>query len=350
VRVAASTNWEATPLRIFDGGGTVDSKKLETVCSIARRNQGLVTRRQLKLAKLSKDEISDWTAAGHLVRLCPSIFRTDEIQETWDLQARVALTWAGDGAALCRDTAAGLHGLKGYACEGPIHVTHPRQQHVPRQCSFEMVLHADRELAFWDATLCGGMRTTRVERTLLDLAKDLSDERVEDLIDDAMTRDLTRPAYLHACYARIKQARRKGCGPFGRILRRRGRTLVPLDSPLEKELLQIIAGAKLPLPEARWWVPENARAIYRLDLAYPKERLAIEADSREHHSKEPDLIDDQIRQNDIVSWGWSVLRFRTFQLRDPARVARVIRTSLAGRTQQSYSPAHVAPEFPAADP
>jgi very-short-patch-repair endonuclease len=328
----------------------VDSRKLETVRSIVRRNHGLVTRRQLKLAKLSKDEISEWRIAGRLVRLCPSIFRTDDTEETWELRAHAALGWAGDRAALCRETAAAVHGLKGYEREGPIHVTLPTRQGLPKLCSFEMVLHSHRELGFWDAALYRGMRITRVERTLLDIAGHLSDERVEDLIDDAMTRDLTRPAYLRACYARLKKGGRQGCGPFRRILRRRGKTLVRLDSPLEKELLQIIAGAKLPLPEARWWVPENARAIYRLDLAYPKERLAIEADSREHHSKELDLIDDQIRQNDIVSWGWSVLRFRTFQLRDPARIARVIRTSLAGRTQRSSSPEQVAPEFPAADP
>jgi very-short-patch-repair endonuclease len=320
-------------LRIFDGG-TVDSKKLEIVRSITRRNHGLVTRRELKLAKVSKDEISDWTNAGLLVRLCPSIFRTDEIQETWDLQARVALTWAGDGAALCFDTAAGIHGLKAYGREGPIHVTLPIPQRVPKQCSFEMVLHSHRELGFWDAAFYDGMRMTRVERTLLDIAGDLSDERVEDLIDDALTRRLTRPANLRACYQRLKRIGRTGCGPFGRILRRRGKTLVPLDSPLEKELLQIIAEARLPLPKERLWVPENGRAIYRLDLAYPNERVAVEADSREHHSKEPDLIADQIRQNDLVSWGWSVLRFRTFQLKDPATVVGIIRDTLAVRAQQ----------------
>jgi very-short-patch-repair endonuclease len=314
--------------------GTVDSKKLETVRRIARRNHGLITRRQLKLARLSKDEISDWSAAGLIVRLCPSIFRTDEIQETWELQARVALTWAGDGAALSFDTAAGVLGLKGYAREGPIHVTQSIKQRVPKQCPFDMVLHSHRELGFWDAAFYGGLRTTRAERTLLDLAGYLSDERLEELIDDALMHGLTRPAYLHACYQRLKRVGRKGCGPFGRILRRRGRTLVPLDSPLEKELLQIIADARLPLPRARWWVPENGRAIYRLDLAYENERLAVEADSREHHSREADLIADQIRQNDLVSWGWSVLRFRTFQLKDPFSVARIIRNTLTVRAQQ----------------
>jgi very-short-patch-repair endonuclease len=312
----------------------VDSKKLETVRSIAHRNHGLITRRQLKLARLTKDEISDWTGAGHLIRLCPSIYRTDETQETWDLQVCAALMWAGDGAALCLDTAAGMHGLKGYACDGPIHVTLPIQQRVPKQCSFEMVLHCHRELGLWDAAFSGGMRVTRVERTLLDLAGDLSDERVEDLIDDALTHGLTRAAYLRACYERLKRVGRKGGGSFGRILRRRGKTLVRLDSPLEKDLLQIIADARLPVPKARLWVPENGRAIYRLDLAYPNERVAVEADSREHHSAEADLIDDQIRQNNLVSWGWSVLRFRTFQLKDPSTVAGIIRDTLAVRTQQ----------------
>lgn len=83
----------------------------------------------------------------------------------------------------------------------------------------------------------------------------------------------------------------------------------------------MIADARLPLPNARFWVPENARGIYRLDLAYPNERVAVEADSREHHSREVDLIADQIRQNDIVSWGWAVLR-------------RIIRNTLAMRVKQ----------------
>ena len=47
---------------------------------------------------------------------------------------------------------------------------------------------------------------------------------------------------------------------------------------------------------------------YRIDLAYPELRLAIECDGFRWHAQRSDWDADRRRQNDLVAQGWRVLR------------------------------------------
>ena len=44
----------------------------------------------------------------------------------------------------------------------------------------------------------------------------------------------------------------------------------------------------LPLPEVNWWVSEDGVPKYRLDLAYPHAKVAIEYDGEEFHTSQED--------------------------------------------------------------
>jgi very-short-patch-repair endonuclease len=48
---------------------------------------------------------------------------------------------------------------------------------------------------------------------------------------------------------------------------------------------------------------------YRIDLAYPEFKIAIEIDGWEYHSSRSAFDDDRSRANDLVVAGWQVLRF-----------------------------------------
>ena len=54
---------------------------------------------------------------------------------------------------------------------------------------------------------------------------------------------------------------------------------------------------------------EGEREVARIDLAYPRARLAIEADSFRWHSGRETWQRDLSRQNLLVLRGWTVLRF-----------------------------------------
>ena len=71
---------------------------------------------------------------------------------------------------------------------------------------------------------------------------------------------------------------------------------------------------------------------YVLDLAFERERITVEVDSRAFHTDADAFQRDRTRQNDLVAAGWTVLRFTWEDIVDrPADVVRRIRGILAER-------------------
>lgn len=74
----------------------------------------------------------------------------------------------------------------------------------------------------------------------------------------------------------------------------------------------------------------DAAGIYYIDIAFPRQKLAIEIDGRLHEDDLGQFESDRWRQNALVLQGWRVLRFTWAMLRDhPEQVIRAIRKALA---------------------
>ncbi len=83
----------------------------------------------------------------------------------------------------------------------------------------------------------------------------------------------------------------------------------------------------LPRPEVQHTVT-HAGGTFRLDLAYPAERVAIEYDGVGHLARDRSEADHG-RQNLVVLEGWTVLRYtRQMYLREPERIVREVRAAL----------------------
>ena len=78
------------------------------------------------------------------------------------------------------------------------------------------------------------------------------------------------------------------------------------DSPPELRLYLNMVAAGMPLPAIQYRIGR-----YRVDLAYPVIKLAIEVDGLEFHGSQQAFIKDQKRQRDIQNEGWTVIRFAT---------------------------------------
>jgi hypothetical protein len=63
----------------------------------------------------------------------------------------------------------------------------------------------------------------------------------------------------------------------------------------------------LPAPQVQWWVVVDGVPTYRLDLAYPKARIAIEYDGEEFHSSAADRAADARRRDWLRLHGWVVI-------------------------------------------
>jgi hypothetical protein len=104
-----------------------------------------------------------------------------------------------------------------------------------------------------------------------------------------------------------------------RYRRRRGvvqcRGLVPLVRPEAESLRETwtrlaLLDFGLPAPELQWWVEADGVPTYRLDLAYPRARIAIEYDGRDHHTSRDDRARDEARRTWLGAHGWTVIVVR----------------------------------------
>jgi very-short-patch-repair endonuclease len=176
---------------------------------------------------------------------------------------------------------------------GMPHVTVPRNRRLSPARREGMTLH-------WGVLTPEELegRLTSPERTVVDCARLLPFDEALSVADSALRSGLVNAAEL-----------RRTAGESSRI----GRALVEAvvtaadgraDNPFESCLRAIalqINGLHVE--------PQVRIGSHRVDLADPRLRLVLEADSREFHSKAEDFRKDVRRYTALVRDGWIVLRF-----------------------------------------
>lgn len=93
----------------------------------------------------------------------------------------------------------------------------------------------------------------------------------------------------------------------------------PGDSDLEMRFVRGLLAAGRPELAQQHRVRIGTRR-YRIDLAYPDEKLAIELDGWDTHRMRSAFDQDRATANDLVVAGWHVLRF-TSSMTDEQAVA-----------------------------
>ena len=160
--------------------------------------------------------------------------------------------------------------------------------------------------------------TTSVVRTVLDCATLLPFEEALAVADSALHRTrFTRAGLLTAATASSRTGRR-----------RRIRVAEHADdraaNPFESRLRAIVLGAGWDGFEPQFEIRLPSRTV-RVDLADPRRRVVLEADSFTYHGTRDALRRDCERYDELVADGWVVLRFAWEHVMfRPAWVAQVI--------------------------
>jgi hypothetical protein len=111
------------------------------------------------------------------------------------------------------------------------------------------------------------------------------------------------------------------------------------ESPMESRIRVALHRYGLPPP-----VPQHPLGPYRLDLAYPAVRLAIEYDGRDH--REPGrAVRDLRREAYLARCDWDVLRLRASSGYDARDTAIRVHRELVGRRFPNVAPALPAPRW-----
>lgn len=240
-----------------------------------------------------------------LVRLFTGVYLSSEVEVTTAVRGQAARLVTNPNSVLCDRTAAWILGVDvlRYA---ELDVPPPLESYVLRghDPTDRRELHGGtRDLLPEDWFEIEGVRVTTPVRTAVDLACKLPRREAMAALDAlARAYDLTREE-LSQLLAR-------------RYFRRRGvvqaRQLVPLvdkraESQPESWTRLEIVDRDLPPPQLQWWVNVNGVPTYRLDLAYPHARVAIEYDGEEFHSSPEARERDRVRRQWLRDHGWTVI-------------------------------------------
>jgi hypothetical protein len=93
------------------------------------------------------------------------------------------------------------------------------------------------------------------------------------------------------------------------------------ESPPESSMRLLVVDAGFPVPEVQYEIRGmDGSAVWRLDLAWPEVRVALEYDGFAAHADRGQR--DAARDEDLARRGWRVVHATAADLRDPRRLLR----------------------------
>ncbi|MGH2954704.1 MAG: type IV toxin-antitoxin system AbiEi family antitoxin domain-containing protein [Solirubrobacterales bacterium] len=265
-------------------------RKLERIASA---QHGVVTRAEALAADVSVDEITRRLRKGALLRVYRGVYRVGHRAPSTEARYLAAARACGDGALLSGRAAAHLYGLVRGQEPEPEVIT-PTERRIPG-----VITRRSRVIHPLDATSWRAIPITTVPRTLVDLAAAMAAEELARACHEAGVRFRTTPAQVEAVLERRPSS--PGAAKLRRVLR--GDERVTL-SKLERGFLEVLHGAKLPLPQTNR--PAGGR---RVDCRWPEHRLTIEVDSYRYHGSRHAWEQDRRREREAHARGDQFRRY-----------------------------------------
>jgi hypothetical protein len=289
------------------------------VAEIAGRQHGVVARRQLRAAGLSRREIDGRLRRGQLRGLQRGVFVVGGASLTRQGRWMAAVLAAGPDAVLSHRSAGRLWGLVD-TWTGDVEVTRlgsPRERRGIR-CHRSAVRDDEWEIV-------DDIPVTSPFRTLIDLAAVLDRHQLRRAFNELKARRLTDSVPLLVLLERHR-------GKRGTAVLR---ALIVSKQPggiirnrFEEAFRTLVEEAGLPLPRtnATVWVRDR---FYEIDALWERERIAVELDGGVHKTHEA-FEKDRRRDRVLLAEGWRCARVTWLQLRnEPAEVIADLRQSLA---------------------
>jgi len=270
-------------------------------------------------------------------RMGAGVYRLRGTPPTWEQKVAALSLAAGPRAAASHLSAAGLLGLTGFGRAGIAEVTTPRvrQHHGPIG-----IVHRWRPFPAEHLTVIDGIVTTRVARTLVDLAGVLHPGRTERVVDSALGGGLVSLGTLHTTLAGLAGRGRKGVAAMRAILDARGAGYVAPESELEARFLTLIRGAGFPEPVRQLDVGSADGWVGRVDFGFPDLKVLVELDGRTHHTSKLDREADARRDARLRASGWlHIQRFGWVDVTvEPGTVVARLRPLVPTSTRELGSP------------
>jgi very-short-patch-repair endonuclease len=289
--------------------------------TFAERQWGLITSEQAYEAGISRVAVHRHIKAGRWRRILPRVYATEK-SAAFEQQALAAHLWAGSDSVVSHRAAARLHGLAGMEHAEP-EITLPPGRSLR---SGRVRVHL-AEVPRSEVVRVRGMPTTDVERTLVDLGGVLKHIDLAIAVEDAWHRRLIEPEGVLGRLDGQAARGRPGEPSLRKVLKDCEGRRRPMESPLEVRVWWLIKKARLERPLTQYRFNDDDGQPLRLDFAYERQRLAIEADGYETHRER--FEQDRERASRLAAAGWRLIQVTHRALQRPQRVASWIRQGLA---------------------
>jgi very-short-patch-repair endonuclease len=282
---------------------------------VRRTPVGVFTTEQARAAGWSEAARRRNVAAGRWQRTYRGVYAAGQSSLT-PLGRAAAVNLATDGVA-SHVTAARCHGL--WVVDPGEWATVRGDIHRDRRSNLR--LHRC-DLPAADTVDVVGVRVTTVSRTLADLARQASRLQAVCAIESAVRLQLITPEQF--AQLRVHPDRR---------LRSRARAADPRsESPLETAVRLLLCDAGIDVVPQWQGLDWRDIEVYRIDLAIPLWRIAIECDGTTVHGTLKAAYKDRWRSNRINVDGWQVLRFTWWDVTArPAYVVSTVRNAVTAR-------------------
>jgi very-short-patch-repair endonuclease/predicted transcriptional regulator of viral defense system len=289
----------------------------KAIAGLARRQHGVVARRQLVGLGLSLDAIDHRVARGRLLRLHRSVYAVGHRALRREARWMAAVLASGEGTVLSHRSAAALWRIR----EGDgasVEISGPRQRRPRPGIEAHHVRLGDDEVTVHDA-----IPVTTPARTLLDLAAVLDEHRLARAAERAEALRLTSPTSLAALVARYP--RRMGTPNLKRLIEEHRIVPTTTANDLERRFLTFLEANELPRP-----LVNESLDPYTPDFRWTQQRLVVELDGSETHGTRDAFERDRARDRALLAAGWRVARVTKRQLDDaPHELAVELRAMLA---------------------
>jgi very-short-patch-repair endonuclease len=259
---------------------------------LLRRQGGVVALHQAVALGMSTQTVQRKAREGSWERLHPAVYLVGGHRFTDEVRVRAAWLWAGEGATVSGAAAAYWHGLLDRAPE-EVEVTVPRR-HKPRRRSGVVVRR--RDLAAVDRVGTRDIWVTDVALTVLETATTQPEGSV--FLDRALQRRVRFPTVYRAF---CRNMGRRGSSEAGRLL---VAAADRADSAAERLLVRLLRDAGIT-----GWVLGHPFGPWRIDLAFPQQKVAVEVDGWAWHVDAERFRNDRRKQNALVRDHWDPLRF-----------------------------------------
>jgi very-short-patch-repair endonuclease len=280
-----------------------------------RCQDGVITLAQARNAGLSHEAVRRRLRSGRWRRCARGVYFVDDRPFTDSARVRAAVWGYGEQAVATGLTAAWWHALTRFPPD-IVEVTVPRNSHGRSRDGCRV---RRRDLNPSDIVVHRRICATTLPLTVLEAAVQRGGGA--KLMDSALQH--------HVALTDLWRSHLRNKGRYGSP---RARRLLQAASDgarseAERLLVQLLREAHVT-----GWRTNHPVGPYKVDVAFPKSKIAIEVDGWAFHSDQEAFQRDRKRQNHIALLGWQVLRFTWLDLVEyPQRVIAVIRSAISTR-------------------